>query len=142
MGKVTLNPLLKSMSGEVPGNKGKICMRMRYGKEGTYHYEHKPETWSEAQIAVRQRIGVSQYLCRLVMSDEVRCAALQKAFRKQKKYVRFDGYIRAGLIDQLKADAALMERALGWLEEWKEVRMTQDEVALAEVMEKHKMLFF
>ncbi len=77
----------------------KVSFRTRFGKTHSYHLRH-PSTApdSEARIAHRQAFGEARRQAKLELQDPIRHEQWLKLFKKQKQYVRLDGFVVAQLL--------------------------------------------
>ena len=70
MSKTTYQDPIHSVSGKIFGKKSKISQRKLFGiYESTYCYQNKPDHWSDAQTAHRQKMGAASLYAKLLLQD-------------------------------------------------------------------------
>lgn len=70
MSKTTYQDPIQSASGKIFGKKSKISQRKLFGiYDSTYCYQNKPDHWSDAQTAHRQKMGAASLYAKLLLQD-------------------------------------------------------------------------
>ncbi len=93
---------VQEVSGSMTEDKS-VSFRTRFGKTHAYHFRH-PSTApdSAARIAHRQAFADARRQATLELQDPTRHAHWIKLFKKQKQYVRLDGFVVAQLLKEKK----------------------------------------
>lgn len=70
MSQVSYQDPIQSASGKIFGKKSNISQRKLFGiYDSTYCYQNKPDHWSDAQTAHRQKMGAASLYAKLLLQD-------------------------------------------------------------------------